>query len=168
MAAGDRHPALRTRSVNEHSLALAREWKQLGRAATFVALLTSPILYVSLVVAFGWAWYWAALGALGMIVVFRGAVDVLAHKLIPAPAIYGAESELARDDVISRRRLWYWRKKFRRMSIWGTLFLLVSRARGGSSAATDLVTAMGDVGRPRSRGRSPPRRGSWATWSRCS
>ena len=127
MAAGDRHPALRTRNVNEHSLALAREWKRLGRAATFVALLTSPVLFVSLVVAFGWAWYWAALGAFGMIVVFRGAVDVLAHKLIPAPTIYGAESELAKDDVISRRRLWYWRKKFRRTFLWGTLFLLVAR-----------------------------------------
>jgi hypothetical protein len=34
------------RRVNEHSLALAREWKRLGRAATAVALLTSPALFV--------------------------------------------------------------------------------------------------------------------------
>ena len=57
---------------------------------------------------------WSVLLALVAIVVFRGLVDVLAHRLIPAPTIYGAEYELADDDVISRRRLWYWRKKFRR------------------------------------------------------
>ena len=47
MTAGDRHPALRTRNVNEYSLALAREWKRLGRAATFrrmvgFAVMASP------------------------------------------------------------------------------------------------------------------------------
>ena len=125
VAGGDPHPALRSRNVNEHSLALAREWKRLGRAATFVALLTSPIVYVLFVVAFEWRWYWSLLAAFTLVVVFRGAVDVLAHKLIPAPTIYGAESELAKDDVISRRRLWYWRKKFRRTTFWGLLLLIV-------------------------------------------
>ena len=129
---GDAHPALRNRTGNEHSLALAREWKRLGRAATATALLTSPILFVALLTAAGWAWYWAALGALGMVVVFRGAVDVLAHKLIPSPTIYGAESELRRDDVISRRRLWYWRKKFRR-AWW--LFVVLALATGAGMIA---------------------------------
>ncbi len=126
VAAGDRKPALHNRNVNEHSLALAREWKRLGRAASAVALLTSPILFAMLTTAYDWPWYWAALGALGMVVVFRGAVDVLAHKLIPSPSIYGAESALKQDDVIGRRRLWYWRKKFRQLFFWGGLFLLVS------------------------------------------
>jgi ATP-dependent Zn protease len=126
VAAGDRKPALRNRSVNEHSLALAREWKRLGRAATAVALLTSPILFAMLTTAYEWPWYWAVLGALGMVVVFRGGVDVLAHKLIPSPSIYGAETALQQDDVIGRRRLWYWRKKFRQLFVWGGLFLLVA------------------------------------------
>ena len=64
VTAGDRTPTLRNRNVNEHSLALAREWKRLGRAATAVAVLTSPILYVMLLSAFDWAWYWAAAGRL--------------------------------------------------------------------------------------------------------
>ena len=59
MAAGDRHPTLRTRNVNEHSLALAREWKRLGRAATAVALLTSPILFALLYTAFDWPIVWS-------------------------------------------------------------------------------------------------------------
>jgi ATP-dependent Zn protease len=118
---------MRNRTVNEHSLALAREWKKLGRAATAVALLTSPIVFAVFVVSFGWPALWAALGALAVIVVFRGAVDVLAHKLIPAPAIYGAENELRHDDITSRRRVWYWSKKFRRL--WN-LFLVVAIAIG--------------------------------------
>jgi cell division protease FtsH len=126
VAAGDRTPTLRNRNVNEHSLALAREWKRLGRAATAVAVLTSPVLFVMLMSAFDWAWYWAALGAFAMIVIFRGAVDVLAHKLIPSPSIYGAENELKDDDIVSRRRLWYWRRKFRFVLVFGTLFLAVA------------------------------------------
>ena len=93
--------AQRNRTVNEHSLALAREWKKLGRAATAVALLTSPIVFSVFIVAFDWAAVWALLAALAVVVIFRGAVDVLAHKLIPAPAIYGAENELRHDDITS-------------------------------------------------------------------
>src|SRR5215211_5385139 len=126
VAAGDPHPTLRNRSVNEHSLALAHEWKRLGRLATAVGLMTSPILFALLVTTLDWPWYWCALGAFAAVVVFRGLVDVLAHRFIPAPTIYGAETELAKDDVIARRRLWYWRKKFRRTTFWGSLFLLVS------------------------------------------
>ena len=96
VTAGDRTPTLRNRNVNEHSLALAREWKRLGRAATAVAVLTSPILFVA-------ARQRRSTGPgtgprsarFALIVIFRGAVDVLAHKLIPSPTIYGAETELA-------------------------------------------------------------------------
>jgi SpoVK/Ycf46/Vps4 family AAA+-type ATPase len=148
VAAGDPHPTLRNRSVNEHSLALAHEWKKLGRLATAVALFTSPILFALLTTTVDWAWYWCVLAALGAVVVFRGLVDVLAHRFIPAPTIYGAESELAADDVIARRRLWYWRKKFRRTIFWGTVFLLVSLAvsvfkgDGFVAAMEDVATAV--------------------------
>jgi SpoVK/Ycf46/Vps4 family AAA+-type ATPase len=148
VAAGDPRPTLRNRSVNEHSLALAHEWKKLGRLATAVALFTSPILFALLTTTVDWAWYWCVLAALGAVVVFRGLVDVLAHRFIPAPTIYGAESELAADDVIARRRLWYWRKKFRRTIFWGTLFLLVSLAvsvfkgDGFVAAMEDVATAV--------------------------
>ena len=50
------------------------------------------------------------------IAAFRGLIDVLAHRLIPAPSLYGAERELRSDDIVSRRRLWYWRRKYRRLT----------------------------------------------------
>jgi cell division protease FtsH len=104
------------RRVNEHSIALAREWRRLGRAATAVAVITSPALFVALYDRAEWALAWALVGTLIGIAAFRGLIDVLAHRLIPAPSLYGAERELRSEDVVSRRRLWYWRRKYRRLT----------------------------------------------------
>ena len=101
--------------VNEHSIALAREWRRLGRVATFVAILTSPALFIVLYQRFEWTLFWALVGTLLGIAAFRGLIDVLAHKMIPAPTLYGAERELREEDVITRRRLWYWRRKYRNL-----------------------------------------------------
>jgi ATP-dependent Zn protease len=139
------------RRRNEESLALAREWRRLGRAATFVAVLTSPMLFVVLYQSVGWSVLGALAGAFGGIVLFRAVVDVLAHRLVPAPSIYGAESELRDFDVVSRRRLWYWRKRFRRVFVFGGLFVGISAviaAWNGKSLAggmEDVVTALPDA-----------------------
>src|SRR5919198_3168950 len=66
--------------------ALAREWRRLGRAATFL-----------------------------LVIAFRGFIDVLAHKLIPRASLYGAGRELMEADIVAQRRVWYWRTKFRRV-----------------------------------------------------
>jgi ATP-dependent Zn protease len=107
--------------INEHAPALAREWRGLTRAATGVALLTSPafflVLYdtdhaglaVSIIVA-----------ALG-VVVFRGIVEVVARKLIPSPSLYGADASLRQDDLVARRRYWYWRTKLRHLPVYAVV-----------------------------------------------
>ena len=110
------------RRVNEQSLALAREWQRFGRAATVVAILLAPALFVALR---RWEWPipWALVLTLLGIAAFRGLVDVLAHKLIPAPSLYGAEKELRAQDVIWRRRLWYWRRRYRQVVRLAALFV---------------------------------------------
>ena len=100
MADGDRHPTLHQRRVNDSALALAREWKRLGRAATFVAVLTSPVLFVLLYRGLEWGFLGSLLGTIAGVAIFRGLIDVLAHRFIPAPTLYGAESELKDEDVI--------------------------------------------------------------------
>jgi ATP-dependent Zn protease len=112
------------RRVNDQAVSLAREWRMLGRAATVVALLTSPALFLLLYLTYDWALIWALVGTLAGIVIFRGGVDVIAHKFIPAPALYGAEDELKEQDVMSRRRVWYWRHKFK-VWFWVGLILLI-------------------------------------------
>jgi ATP-dependent Zn protease len=132
------------RGVNVQATSLAREWRKLGRAATAVALFTSPAVLVLLYERYGWDLPWAVLGALATVVVFRAAVDVIAHRLIPAPSLYGAGEELKAEDVVSRRRLWYWRKKFRR-ALWLGLVLLVVLGTVALVNGTDVATAASDA-----------------------
>src|SRR5919108_5551535 len=134
------------RRVNEQAISLAREWRVLGRAATLVALLTSPALFALLYGSYDWALPWALLGTLAGIVIFRGGVDVIAHKLIPSPALYGAEADLKQQDIVSRRRLWYWRHKFR---VWFWIGLILLAVLGGIAYANnesifDAVSTIGD------------------------
>jgi cell division protease FtsH len=140
----DEPPRLQRR-VNEQAISLAKEWRTLGRAAAAVAILTSPALYVLLHNTYGWALPWALLGTVAGIVIFRGAIDVLAHRLIPSPALYGAEAALKEQDVVSRRRLWYWRHKFR---VWFWLGLILLCVLGGIAWANNesVFDALNTIG----------------------
>jgi SpoVK/Ycf46/Vps4 family AAA+-type ATPase len=140
------------RRVNEHSVALAREWRRLGRAATFVAVLTSPALFFALYDRAEWPLVWAVLGTILGIAAFRGLIDVLAHKLIPAPSLYGAERELRDQDVVSRRRLWYWRRWYRRLTwiaVWLSVFvalaMIYNAIDGGDASVWGGLETIGDV-----------------------
>jgi SpoVK/Ycf46/Vps4 family AAA+-type ATPase len=112
--------------------ALAREWRRLGRAATFVAVLTSPAVFAWLYSANEWPLVWSLLGTFVLVIAFRGFVDVVAHRLIPRASLYGAGRELMEADIVGQRRVWYWRTKFRRLfwlaliggSIFGLLYAL--------------------------------------------
>jgi cell division protease FtsH len=139
------------RRVNEHSIALAHEWRRLGRAATVVAVLTSPALFVALYDRFEWPLFWAIVGTVFGVAAFRGLVDVLAHKLIPAPSLYGAEAELRDQDVVSRRRLWYWRRKYRIGLWWLVIFVAIAllavaigSITGGDTSIWGGFEAVGD------------------------
>jgi ATP-dependent Zn protease len=141
----DEPPRLQRR-VNDQAISLAKEWRALGRAAAVVALITSPALYVLLHTTYGWAIGWALLGTAAGVVIFRGGVDVVAHKLIPSPALYGAESALKKADVVSRRRVWYWRHKFR---VWFWVGLLLLVVLGGiawahNESIFDALSTIGD------------------------
>jgi cell division protease FtsH len=94
----------------ELSNELANQWRRLTRVATAVALITAPALVVWFNQTQGWAWYWSILAALLVVVCFRGAFDLLFHRLIPRPSLFGLESQqLREEDVVARRRVWFWR-----------------------------------------------------------
>src|SRR3954470_1281040 len=100
----------------EHA-ALAREWKRLSRAATIVAVLTSPALLLTFITVNDWPLIWALLATFFAIVAFRGLIDVVAHWLIPRPSLWGSGEAERADDAMQRRRRWWWRGKFR-LVIW--------------------------------------------------
>ena len=109
----------------ERNAALAQEWKRLSRAATFVALLTAPAFVAVLVAENGMSLGWAIVVAIFAVAAFRGLIDILAHRLIPRASLYGADREELLDDATARRRLWFWRGKYK-LALWvATPFVLV-------------------------------------------
>jgi ATP-dependent Zn protease len=119
----------------EGSRELARQWRTLGRAATLVALLTAPAVYLYVDKQLGWEWRWALVSTAFAVVAFRGLVDVVFRRLIPWASLFGTdEVRLREDDVLARRRAWFWRKWTRRAVLLLTAFtiawLTIAVARG--------------------------------------
>ncbi len=110
----------------ERNAALAREWRRLSKAATFVAVLTGPAFFAVLVSRNDWPVGWALLVTVLAIAAFRGLIDVLAHRLIPRASLYGFDKDALLDDATARRRLWFWRGKFRLLRwLFGIVFGLL-------------------------------------------
>src|SRR3954470_17607648 len=134
----------------EQRNALATQWRQLTRAATFVALLTSPALFVILYQRNGWGMIAALIVTGAGVIAFRGLIDVLARKLIPSPSLYGADQRMADEDVIAKRRLWYWRTKYRRLTylvlIFGFAVLVIFTIQWLSGSEVSLGNAMSSIG----------------------
>src|SRR6266508_4419053 len=98
----------------EESRILARQWRGLTRVATIVAVLTSPALFFWLYEQQGWGFGWSIFVTFLAVIAFRGLMDIGFRKLIPWPSLFGVEEERVREeDVVNRRRAWFWLKKFR-------------------------------------------------------
>ena len=110
-------------SINEHAPALAAEWKRLTRAATFVALLTAPAFFLILFNTNRLGLILSLVITFAAVVMFRGLVEVVARKFIPSPSLYGADAALKEQDIVARRRYWFWRGKFRRLPIYVLIVL---------------------------------------------
>jgi ATP-dependent Zn protease len=103
--------------INEHASALAYEWRRLTRAATAVALCTAPAFFLVLYESNHLSLTASILLTALAVLVFRGLVEVVVRKWIPWPSLFNAEEGLKEDDLVARRRYWYWRTKFRRLPV---------------------------------------------------
>ena len=107
----------------EESRELSDQWRALRRAATAVALLSSPALFVWLYKHEGWPVGWSIVATLGAVFAFRGGLDLLFRRFIQWPSLFGIDSpELREEDVAARRRVWFWRFWYRLAAL---LLLLV-------------------------------------------
>ncbi|MGZ4274852.1 MAG: hypothetical protein ACXVRP_13955, partial [Solirubrobacteraceae bacterium] len=105
-------------AINEHASALAAEWRRLTRAATLVALLTAPAFFLILYESNHLGLLLSLLITFAAVVMFRGLVEVVTRKIIPSPSLYGADASLKQQDIVDRRRYWFWRGKFRRLPVY--------------------------------------------------
>src|SRR5215203_6084741 len=98
----------------DESRALARQWRGLTRAATVVAVVTSPLLFVWFHEHQGLGIGWSIVLTVLTVAAFRGLVDLLFRRAIPWPSLFGVEEAKAREeDLVNRRRVWFWRFWFR-------------------------------------------------------
>jgi len=112
---------------------LAASWRRLTRAATIVAVLTSPALVAFFMRQDNWPLWKALVVTLLIVVAFRGLVDLFFRRLIPWPSLFGLESQQHREeDVLGRRRAWFWHFWFRIGVTVALLVTLIWLFRGGS------------------------------------
>jgi ATP-dependent Zn protease len=112
---------------------LASSWRRLTRAATFVAVLTSPALVAFFMRQDHWPLWKALVITVLIIVAFRGVVDLLFRRMIPWPSLFGLESQQAREeDVLGRRRAWFWHFWLRLGVMVTALITVIWLFRGGS------------------------------------
>jgi cell division protease FtsH len=98
---------------NAGASGLARDLRKLTRAATFVAVLTSPAAFVWFHSQAGLSVPWALVCTFFEVIAFRGLVDIVFRWLIPWPSLFGADAALQKEDVVARRRVWFWRFWYR-------------------------------------------------------
>ncbi len=103
--------------------ALGDQWRSLTRAATVVAVLTSPVAFVWFHEHQGLRLRYALLLTLIEVAAFRGLVDLTFRRFIASPSLFGEErEELRTEDVVMRRRLAFWRAWWR--WVWRGLVLI--------------------------------------------
>jgi len=93
---------------------LSQQLRHLSRVATAVAILTSPVLFLWFHEQVGWDVGWSIAAAFGAAAAFRGFVDIVVRRFIPWPNLFGQEDvRVKEEDVVNRRRAWFWSKRFR-------------------------------------------------------
>jgi ATP-dependent Zn protease len=121
---------------------LAGEWRRLRQAATAVAVFTAPLFFVVLYDRAGLSLGAALAATVGAVIAFRGLVDVAARRLLPWPSMYGVDASIAEEDVVARRRTWFWRSVYRKAMFVALLLFAI----GGIIALAGHHSWIGGVG----------------------
>jgi ATP-dependent Zn protease len=107
-------PAPRAQLHEAERQELGSQWRSLTRAATGVAVLTSPAAFVWFHVHQGLALRYALLLTVIEVAAFRGLVDVVFRRFIEWPSLFGTDNpDLRAEDVVARRRSAFWRSAWK-------------------------------------------------------
>ena len=80
-----------------------------------------------------WPFWKAVLVTLVIVGAFRGLLDLLFRRFIPWPSLFGLESQQHREeDVLARRRAWFWSFWFRLGLIFVTIVTVIWLFQGGT------------------------------------
>jgi cell division protease FtsH len=132
---------------------LSLQWRRLIRTATAVAVLTSPVIFFFFREEVGVRWGWALFWTFFAVIAFRGLMDIVVRRFIPWPSLFGTDEPEAREeDVVNRRRAWYWSKWFRRITwvvgIITVLWIFRLAIPGGDMSWLGTITGPWETLRP--------------------
>ena len=100
--------------AQEESILLAQQWRTLARTATLVAILTSPAAFLWFHKHQGLSLGWSLAATIASVAAFRGFIDLVLRRFIPWPSLFGTDdTRLQDEDVVNRRRAWFWRFWYR-------------------------------------------------------
>src|SRR5947209_19086126 len=94
----------------------------------------------------------AIAATVGSVIAFRGLVDVVARRFLPWPSMYGVERAVAEEDVVARRRTWFWRSLYRKVVILTVLIAVIGgiiAVLGGHTwwgGVKEIFHALGSIG----------------------
>ena len=90
----------------------------------------------------------ASLATWGTLAAVRGTFDILAHRFIPWPSLFGADKSLLNEDTSLRRRIAFWRFMWNASRLFYlAIFGRASRTSWTSCAATPRTSPTASPGR---------------------
>jgi ATP-dependent Zn protease len=120
-------------TAQDASRELADQWRRLRRAATIIAVLTSPAAFVWFHQHVGYSTLKSAVLAFLAVITFRGMLDLLLKKVIPWPSLFGTDDKrLREDDVVAHRRAWTWHRLLQLFIWFVVITTIIWIFRGGS------------------------------------
>jgi ATP-dependent Zn protease len=132
----------------EENRALNDQWRALRRSATVVALLSAPAAFLWLWAHTGLSLGWAIVATAAAAFAFRGALDLVFRRFIPWPSLFATEDvRLREEDVLNRRRAWFWHSIFRVAFFAAfliTIVFLVQLLFGGDVSWQGTAKALGN------------------------
>jgi ATP-dependent Zn protease len=134
-------------AAREESRALSDQWRTLRRSATFVAVISSPAAFLWLWKHTGLSLGWAIVATAFAAFAFRGALDLVFRRFIPWPSLFATDDRrLREEDVLNRRRAWFWHSIFRLalfVSIVITIVFLAQLLFGGDVSWWGTAKSLG-------------------------
>jgi cell division protease FtsH len=128
---------------------LGSQWRALRRAATGVAVLTSPAVFVWLYEVQEWSVGWSLAATVLVVAAFRGLLDLLFHRFIEWPSLFGIDNaRLREEDVVARRRVWFWRFWWLRvayLAVGAIVVIYLARLLTEGADDASLTGTAGDV-----------------------
>src|SRR5581483_3438931 len=135
-------------TAREENRVLSDQWRALRRSATVVAIISAPAAFLYLWAHTGLSLGWAIVATAGAIFAFRGLLDLVFRRFIPWPSLFATDdTRLREEDVLNRRRAWFWHSIFRTAFVVAfliTIVFLIQLLFGGDVTWQGTAKALGN------------------------